>query len=161
MPEQNYDLHYRRDYQKDFITLKEFEKEPAYLSKYKIKIYGKVIVAVRTMNNPYFNKRFNELSKYYKLYNPEQLKSFIRDRENALEFIHEITPLVYEYFPEQDKILEFCKDPEFESLDFIMINIKCIDFEKDYATLEKFRKEHLYKSKFEKKINGLVSVDLW
>ena len=42
-----------------------------------------------------------------------------------------------------------------------MINIKCIDFEKDYATLEKFRKEHLYKSKFEKKINGLVSVDLW
>ena len=29
------------------------------------------------------------------------------------------------------------------------------------ATLEKFRKEPLYRSKFEKKINGLVSIDLW
>lgn len=149
------------DYQKDFITLKEFEKEPVYLSKYKRKIYGKVSVAVRTMNNTDFNKRFNELSQYYELYNPEQLKSFIRDRENALEFIHEITPLMNEYFPNYDKVLEFCEDPEFESLNSIIIYIKGNDYHKDKLILNKFVKEPLYRFKFAKKINGLVSVSLW
>ena len=149
------------DSQKDNITLKEFEKEPVYLSKYKRKIYGKVSVAVRAMNNHDFNVKFNELSKYYQLYNPEKLKSFIRDHENALEFIHEIVPLLDEYFPDYDKCLEFCEDPEFESLNFIMINIKCIDFKKDKPTLRKLKKEPLYMSKFKRKINGLVCVGLW
>ena len=108
-----------------------------------------------------FDDKFNELSQYYRLYNPDELKDFIKKHEITLDFIHEITPLVYEYFPKHDKTLEFCKDPEFKSLDFIIINIKCIDFEKDYITLEKFEDEPLYNSKYERKINGLVSVDLW
>lgn len=78
-----------------------------------------------------------------------------------LGFINEITPLINDYFPDYKKIIEFCKDPELNELDFIMIYIEGISFDEDYEKLKKFKNEPLYLSKFSKNINGLVCVELW
>ena len=76
-------------------------------------------------------------------------------------YISEITPLINEYFPKYRKNIRFCKDPEFNDLDYIMIYIECSDYKKDKKTLEKLKNESLYLSKFSKKINGKVCVELW
>lgn len=108
-----------------------------------------------------FDEKFEELSKNYSLHNVKQLKTFIKKHENILDFIHGITPLINKYFPNYKKSIEFCEDPEFNDLDFVMIYINCSIYEKDRKTLEKFKNEPLYMSKFSKKINGLVCVGLW
>ena len=108
-----------------------------------------------------FDDEFNKLSNYYDIEEPDKLKNFMKKHENTLDFIHEITPLMNEYFPNYDKVIEFNEDPEFKDLNSIMIYIKCSDYQKDRLTLNKFIKEPLYKSKFAKKIYGLVSVALW
>ncbi len=108
-----------------------------------------------------FDVEFNELSKNYKIHNKSNVKLFIKKHENILPFIQELTPLLNKYFPKYEKIIEFCKDPEFSDLDFIMIYIDCDSYETDYEKLVKFKNETLYMSKFSKKINGLVCVELW
>lgn len=108
-----------------------------------------------------FDDEFDKLSKSYTIHEYNDVKCFIRKHEKILPFIHELTPLISEYFPNKEKIIEFCKDPEFSDLDFIMIYVECDDFDKDIIILEKFKKEPLYMSKFSKKINGLVCVELW
>lgn len=108
-----------------------------------------------------FDDEFNDLSKHYTLENSYEIKNFIKKHEKILGFIHEITPLINEYFPNYEKLIEFCKDPEFKDLDFVMIYIKGVNYEKDSQTLDKLEKEPLYMSKFSKKINGLVSMEIW
>lgn len=108
-----------------------------------------------------FDKEFDELSKNYNIHNENHVKVFIKKHENILPFIHELTPLINKYFPQYTKIIEFCKDPEFSDLDFIMIYINGDSYEKDYEKLVKFKNEPLYMSKFSKKIKGLVCVELW
>lgn len=108
-----------------------------------------------------FDDEFNKLSNYYDIEESNKLKNFMKKHENTLDFIHEITPLINEYFPNYDKVIEFCEDPEFKDLDFIMIYIKGNNYQKDELILEKFEKEPLYKSKFTKNIYGLVCVELW
>ncbi|MBQ8016860.1 MAG: hypothetical protein IJ258_02015 [Methanobrevibacter sp.] len=108
-----------------------------------------------------FDDEFDKLSKSYTIHEYNDVKGFIRKHENILPFIHELTPLINKYFPNHRKLIEFCKDPEFLDLDFIMIYVECNDYDKDRITLDKFEDEPLYMSKFSKKINGLVCVDLW
>lgn len=108
-----------------------------------------------------FDREFDKLSKDYTIHDIGDVKSFIEEHENILNFIHDLTPLINTYFPKYEKIIEFCKDPEFSDLDFIMIYIDGESFDDDYETLTRFKNEELYMSKFSKKINGLVCVDLW
>ena len=89
-----------------------------------------------------FNERFKELSDNYTIF-------------------FEITPLINDYFPTYQKIIELCEDPEFSELDFVMIYIKGSSFDADYEILRIFENESLYQSKFSKNINGLVCVGLW
>lgn len=108
-----------------------------------------------------FDDEFEKLSKSYIIHEINDVKSFIKQHENVLSFIKDITPLLNEYFPNHEKIIEFRRDPEFSDLDFIMIYVECENYGKDNIILEKFKDEPLYMSKFSKKINGLICVDLW
>lgn len=108
-----------------------------------------------------FNERFKELSDNYTICKESKLKEFIEEHINILDFIFEITPLINDYFPTYQKIIELCEDPEFSELDFVMIYIKGSSFDADYEILRKFENESLYQSKFSKNINGLVCVGLW
>lgn len=108
-----------------------------------------------------FNTEFEKLSKNYTIHNGAKVKSFINQHENILDFIHELTPLINEYFPDNQKIIEFCEDPEFSDLDFVMIYIESSVYEKDKEILDKFKNEPVYMSKFSKNINGLLCVELW
>ncbi len=108
-----------------------------------------------------FDKRFEELSNNYTLHDVEKLKTFIKEHGNIMDFIFEITPLINKYFPNYEKIIEFCEDPEFSNLDFVMIYIVGCSFDEDYKILKSFENEPLYKSKFSRNINGLLCVGLW
>ena len=108
-----------------------------------------------------FDEKFEKLSKNYLIIDKDKVKNFIKEKDKILDFIHEITYLINTYFPDYQKIIELCEDPEFSNLDFVMIYIKGSDFNKDYEMLKKFEKEPLYKSKFSKNINGMLCVELW
>lgn len=110
---------------------------------------------------PDIDEEFERLSKTYDIHEIHSVKSFIEQHKNILGFINDITPLINDYFPDYKKIIEFCKDPELNELDFIMIYIEGISFDEDYEKLKKFKNEPLYLSKFSKNINGLVCVELW
>lgn len=112
-------------------------------------------------NKSNFENEFDKLLKNYRIHEANDVKLFIKQHENILGFLHDITPLINEYFPNYEKIIEFRKDPEFNDLDFIMIYVESNDYDKDSIILEKFKDEEIYMSKFSKKINGLVCVDLW
>lgn len=103
----------------------------------------------------------HELSKKYPLENPEEIREFLKNNEKILPFINEITPLINEYFPDYDKLIEFSEDPEFSELDYLLIYIKTKNYKQDNETLKKFKDEPLYLSKYSKKINGLLCVELW
>ncbi|MBQ6218481.1 MAG: hypothetical protein IJJ47_02000 [Methanosphaera sp.] len=108
-----------------------------------------------------FDAEFEKLSKNYTVQNGAKVKNFIKQHENILEFIHELTPLINDYFPNYQKIIEFCEDPEFSDLDFVMIYIESSAYEQDKEILDKFKNEPVYMSKFSKNINGLLCVELW
>lgn len=114
---------------------------------------------VTTMSS--YDDNFDKLSKDYTLENYDKIKNFIKNNDEILDYIIEITPLLDNYFPNYQKVIEFCEDPEFSDLDFIMIYIKGSIFDEDYEILTKFKKEPQYKSKFSKNINGSVCVELW
>lgn len=104
---------------------------------------------------------YTELSNEYVTNNEKQVKTFIKKHSSILDYVHELTPPINRYFPNNKKTIEFCKDPEFEDLDFMMIYIHTDSFDEDYETLNHLKEEPLYLSKFSKKINGLVCVELW
>lgn len=78
-----------------------------------------------------FDEEFDRLSGNYELHNTSKLKSFTKKHENILGYIHELTPIIEKYFPNYGKFIEFCEDPEFSDLDFVMIYIKCWNYKKD------------------------------
>lgn len=120
---------------------------------------GNVYLGRNTMKN--FEDNFNKLSKNYEIHDSNKIKCFIKKHENILDYIHELTPLINEYFPNHGKFIEFCEDPEFKDLDFLMIYIECTAYEKDKKILDEFKNEPLYMSKFSRDIRGLVCVELW
>lgn len=101
------------------------------------------------------------LSKDYTIHDKKEMLNFMEKHSDIPVYIREITPLINEYFPKYRKNIRFCKDPEFNDLDYIMIYIECSDYKKDKKTLEKLKNESLYLSKFSKKINGKVCLELW
>ena len=108
-----------------------------------------------------FDNDFAKLSNNYEIHEIDKVKSFIKKHENILDYIHELTPLINEYFPYNTKFIEFCEDPEFSDLDFIMIYIKSNEFNNDYEILKRLKDEPLYMSKFSRNIRGLLCVELW
>ena len=86
-----------------------------------------------------FDAEFEKLSKNYTVQNGAKVKNFIKQHENILEFIHELTPLINDYFPNYQKIIEFCEDPEFSDLDFVMIYIESSAYVQDKVILDKFK----------------------
>ena len=120
---------------------------------------GNDYIGVSSIKN--FEDNFNKLSQNYEIENSDKLKEFIKKHENVLEYIRELTPLINKYFPNNEKSIEFCEDPEFDDLDFVMIYIECSIYEKDKKTLDEFKKEPLYISKFSRNIRGLLCVELW
>lgn len=108
-----------------------------------------------------FDDNFDNLSPNYDMHNKDKVKSFIKKHTEILDYIHELTPILNEYFPNHEKFIEFCEDPEFSDLDFVMIWIECSIYEKDKIILDQFKNEPLYLSKFSRNIKGLLCVELW
>lgn len=107
------------------------------------------------------DEEFDKLSKYYTINNIEQVTNFIKEHDALLDYIKSITPLISNYFPNNEKIIDFCEDPEFDSLDFIMIYIKSSNLDKDWETLQKLEHERITAIRIPKNIIGLISLDLW
>lgn len=59
---------------------------------------------------------FNELSKDYTLRKIDELRAYFEKDERLIPYIHSITPLIKEYFPDKEIYLTYCTDPEFEEL---------------------------------------------
>ena len=110
-----------------------------------------------------FDDEFEKLSDNYDMHDSDDVKRFMEKHEHILGYIHELTPLINRYFPNHEKFIEFCPDPEFSDLDFVMIYIAAqeSDYDSDYELLKKFKNEPLYMSKFSKDIRGLLCVELW
>lgn len=108
-----------------------------------------------------FDEEFKKLSKNYTLHDMGKIKCFIEKHKIILDYIHEITPLINDYFPNYAKIIAFCEDPEFDELDYISIYVQGSSLDEDWEILKKLKNEPIYMSKFSKNINGLVCVDLW
>ena len=105
----------------------------------------------------------DKLSKSYEIHNIPQVRDFITENRDLLQYIRTITPLINNYFPEYKKCLTFCRDPEFSELDDITIYINSIksSFESDWEKLDELEKELFYISKFPARSKGLISLDLW
>lgn len=113
--------------------------------------------------NGVHDKEMEKLSESYKIHNAQLVREFILNNNGLLQYISEITPIVNNYFPNYQKCLTFCRDPEFGELDDITIYINSFmsSFDEDWEKLDKLERELFYLQKFPTKIKGLVSLDLW
>ena len=53
---------------------------------------------------PDFNKEFEKLSKDYTLRKPNELKEYLKQDEQLIPYINTLTPLIREYFPENESV---------------------------------------------------------
>ena len=103
------------------------------------------------------------LSKNYQIHKPPELKEFIKDNAQLIQYINAITPLINNQFPNYKKCITFCKDPEFDELEDVTIYINSFkeDFDRGWKKLDELEKELFGIDEFSNKIKGLVSLDLW
>jgi len=107
--------------------------------------------------------KFQVLSKSFEIHKPNELKEFIKDNIELIEYLNCLIPLINNHFPNYKKCLTFCQDPEFYELDDVTIYINSFksNFNDDWKKLDKLEKEIFYIDEFSNQIKGLVSVDLW
>lgn len=109
------------------------------------------------------DENIEDLSKYYEIRKPREVKEFIKVNNKIIRYIYSITPLIDSHFPGYKKCLTFCKDPEFDELDDITIYINCLksQFDAEWKKLDELEKELFYLDGFSNQTKGLISVDLW
>ncbi len=115
------------------------------------------------LNISNFENNFEKLSEVYKLHRKSQVKDFIKKHDSLIDYIHVITPIIENHFPNHLKCLTFCKDPEFSRLNDIVVYITCKEssFDSNWQKLDKLQRELFEIENFSRKTKGLISVDLW
>jgi hypothetical protein len=111
----------------------------------------------------YLDEDFEKLSDDYEIHNPQEIKEFIGNNDELIPYIDKITPIINSHFPNYQKCLTFCQDPEFEELNDITIYINCSEseFDAEWKKLDELEKELFYINEFSAEVKGLISVDLW
>lgn len=110
-----------------------------------------------------FDREFDKLSKDYKIHKKHEVKEFIRNNPELIDYIQEITPLIDKFFPKYLKCITFCQDYEFEELNDITIYINSTDetFEQDSEKFDDLETEIIKLNNHATKIKKLLSMDLW
>lgn len=106
--------------------------------------------------------KFNFLEEYV-LLNRYEVKKFILLNDDLIELFQEINILRNKYFNSYPCSLEFVQDPEFTSLDQLVIYIHGAEssFDEDWETLKLLNKDIRMLNISNNSIKNLVSVDLW
>lgn len=110
-----------------------------------------------------FTKKFQlTLADEYNLINPLDIYKFILENNDLIELIQKIKPLLNKIFPNCTYSLEFVPDPEFESLNQLVIYVHSTSsFDKDWNLLKQLKKDFRNLKVSNEKIKRLLSVDLW
>lgn len=110
-----------------------------------------------------FTKKFQlTLADEYNLINPLNIYKFILENNDLIELIQKIKPLLNKIFPNCTYSLEFVPDPEFESLNQLVIYVHSTSsFDKDWNLLKQLKKDFRNLKVSNEKIKRLLSVDLW
>lgn len=110
-----------------------------------------------------FTKKFQlTLADEYNLINPLDIYKFILENNDLIELIQKIKPLLNKIFPNCTYSLEFVPDPEFESLNQLVIYVHSTSsFNKDWNLLKQLKKDFRNLKVSNEKIKRLLSVDLW
>ena len=69
------------------------------------------------------DNKFEELSKYYKIESPEEIKSQIEKNENIFVFLEEVKPFLEKSFSDGEFCLDMNFEPEVDD-DFIILFIE-------------------------------------
>lgn len=113
-----------------------------------------------------FIKSFQlNILKQYTLINRDKIIKFILDHYDLIELIYNINPLLLKYFPNYNYYMEFVLDPEFESLNQLIIYIHDTDsnnnFDINWNKLEKIREKIEKIDISNNEIKKFLDLDLW
>ena len=115
------------------------------------------------VNTPNIDAELNKLSKNYTLRKVDELKEYFGKDERLIPYIHSITPLIKEYFPDRKMYLTYCIDPEFKELNRARICVIGNDslFEEEHELMNKLKKEIIYSTEYPVEVKSLISVRMW
>lgn len=110
-----------------------------------------------------FDYEFERIAKNYNLHRRQEVKEFIGQHDELLQYLDSVTQIINHYFPNYLKCLTFCDDFEFEELNDITIYINSSEssFERDCQKFNELEVKLITMDGFSAKIKKLVSVDLW
>ena len=118
--------------------------------------------------NPYvglvnISDGFEELSQYYCLRKADEVMEYLSSDERRISYLVSIAPLIDKYFPENEKFLTYCRDPEFNVLDQAMVCVIGNDslFEREHELMNRLNDEILHLDEFPVKVKSSLSVRLW
>lgn len=99
----------------------------------------------------------------FNLINPIYIFKFVRDNIDLIELIKKVNTLLKYYFPNHDYCLEFVPDPEFDSLNQLVVYIKVDEssFDEEWDLLKKLNKNIRSLKVSNPKVKQYFSVDLW
>ena len=114
-------------------------------------------------NTPSINHELEKLSKNYTIRKSDELKEYFEKDERLIPYIHSITPLIKEYFPDKKIYLTYCIDPEFKELDQAIICVIGDDssFEEEHALMNALNDELLYSTEYPVEVKSLIFVRMW
>ncbi len=67
-----------------------------------------MIILKKTPTSPSIDENFDKLSNY-EIADIDKVKGFIGKHTKILDYIHDLTPLINDYFPNHGKFIEFYK----------------------------------------------------
>ena len=111
-----------------------------------------------------FIYQFKEnILKEYSLINEDKIRNFIFRNDDLIELFQDINLLIKEYFNDYSCSLEFVQDPEFNSLNQLVIYIHGVEssFDDDWESLKQLKKDSRLLNISNRDVKSLVSVDLW
>ena len=115
-------------------------------------------------NQIIFNKNssdFNVLNGY-DLINTEDILKFILKHDGLIELLNKVNPLIKKYFSNYNHSMEFIQDPEFESLNQLLIYVSNDDsnFDNDWKLLGQLKTEIRSLNLSNNEIKRFLEVDL-
>lgn len=114
-------------------------------------------------NTTNMDQELDNLSKDYTIRKIGELKEYMKKDDRLIPYIHSITPLINDFFPDNERYLTYYMDPEFEELNHALICVIGNDslFEKERELMNQLNEELLCSTEFSVKVKSLISVRLW
>ena len=115
------------------------------------------------VNTPNIDEELEKLSKNYTLRKINELKEYLTMNERLIPYIHSITPLIKEYFPDHRIYLTYCIDPEFNELNSAKICVIGNNslFEEEHELMNSLNDKLLYSNEYPVSVKSLISIRMW